>query len=185
MLAVGDGFLCIEYQLGIQQVVVCVAKLRDFPRFYTKTEDNAVSDVVADLRRKALDHGATLEAIQLLGTLIPLTTKEEEMAKSPTAAASAEKLKTKATATPAPKEPKGAVGRVAVEFDYKIPKGAKNTAREGTWAHHMVETIMAHTDTASARAANAKAKGQTPKGTAFSDKALDFAWARAQGFIAY
>ena len=82
-------------------------------------------------------------------------------------------------------QPKAAVGRAPAEFDYKVVKGAKNEARENTWGHHMIEIILAHTSTADARAANAKAKGTTAKGQNFSDKSLDFAFAKEKGLITY
>jgi len=185
VLAVGDGYLCIEYQLGIQQVVLCAVKQSQFPHFFNKTQDD-LSEVTADLKSKALERNATQEAILLLGQLTPLTLEEEaEMAKTATAK-TAEKTKLSKKNEPAPaKEPKGGgAGRAPAEFTYKVTK-KDNAGREGTWTHHMIATIMAHTDTTAARAANAKAKGATPKGQNFSDKALDFAWAREQGYITY
>ena len=191
VLEVGDGYLCVEYQIGLRQVVLCAVKKNHFPHFFNRTEDN-LSEVTADFKSKAIERGATLEAIQLLAELTPLTAEEEaEMAKTPSAKAAAEpaantKLSKKGAAPAAAKEPTGAkVGRVPAEFDYKVVKGAKNETREGTWSHHMIETIMAHTDTTSARAANAKAKGATLKGKSFSEMALDFAWAKEKGYINY
>lgn len=188
VLEVGDGFLCIEWQLGMQRVELTAVKRSQFPHFFNLTQDD-LSDVVTDLKSKALNHFATLGAIQLLAELTPLTREEEiEMAKTPAVkAADTSKLSKKtAAAAPAAKEPKtGGVGRVPAEFDYKVVKGAKNECRENSWAYHMIDTIMANTSTTDARAANAKAKGATPKGQNYSDKALDFAWAKEKGYITY
>lgn len=187
VLGVGDAYLGIEYQMGLNQVVLCVAKKGNFPHFYNITQDD-LSATVADLKSKAITGGATLEAIQLLKELTELTTAEEAEMANPKAAAAAKTKLTKKS-EPVAKEPKAAkekgAGRVPAEFAYKSVKGVENTARAGTWTHHMVETIVAHTSTADARAANAKAKGATPKGENFSDKALDFAWAKAKGYITY
>lgn len=181
VLNVGDGYLCIEYQIGIAQVVLCVVKKGSFAHFFSRTQDD-LSEVTADLKSKALICGATLEAIQLLAELTPLSKEEETTMANPKLS----KKPAAATAAKAPKEKKaGAVGRVAAEFDYKVVKGAKNETREGTWTRHMIEVILAHTSTAEARAANANAKGATSKGQKFSDKSLDFAWAKAQGFITF
>jgi hypothetical protein len=153
-----------------------VAKKEHFPRFYSNVPD-PVSDVVADLKTKALDHGATLEAIQLLCEVIPLTQKEQTTMANPKAAAAATKLATKKTPDKAP--PKGeAVPKVPRNFDYKIVKGTKNETRAGTWTNFMVETILEHTNSDAARAAAAKSKE-------FGDKKLDFAWAKAKNFITY
>jgi len=186
VLEVGDGFLCIEWQLGISQVVLCAVKKSLFEaQFFSKTQDD-LSDVVADFKSKAYTHGATLEAIQLLKELTELTTEEEdEMAKTPAAKAAAATKLSKASEPKAAKAEGGKAGRAPAEFDYKVVKGAKNDTREGTWTHHMAETILAHTSTAEARAANAKAKGATPKGQPFSEKAMDFAWAKEKGLITY
>jgi hypothetical protein len=105
VLEVGDGYLCIEYQMGLSQVVLCAVKKGQFPQYYQETQDD-LSAVTADLKSKALDRGATLEAIQLLGQLTKLTTAEEaEMAKAPAAKAAEKVAAAKPAATKAAKEP--------------------------------------------------------------------------------
>lgn len=180
VLDVGDAYLGIEYQLGLSQVVLCVAKKGNFPHFYNITQDD-LSETIADLKSKAISGGATLEAIQLLKELTELTTAEEAEMANPKAAAAAKNVKLAKKAEPkAAAEPKtsNGAGRTAAEFDYKVVKGAENKAREGTWTHHMVETIMAHSSAADARAANSKSKD-------YSEKSLDFAWAKSKGYITY
>src|SRR5579859_4673852 len=81
-LEVGDGYLCIEFQVGMGRVELTAVKKSQFPQFFHLTQDD-LSEVVADLKSKALTHFATLGAIQLLGQLTPLTYEEElQMAKT-------------------------------------------------------------------------------------------------------
>lgn len=54
----------------------------------------------------------------------------------------------------------------------------KNEAKPDSWRGYMLGTIMAHKDTASAKAAHAKGKK-------FADRKLDFNWANAQGYIKF
>lgn len=138
VLEVGDGYLCIEHQIGIDQVVVCVAKKENFPRFYAVVSD-PLAEVVADLKAKATERSATLEAIQLLGTLTPLTSKEETIMANPKLA------KKEAPAAKAAKEPKAKgngealaaarAARASKNDSQKIKVLAKtNPYREGTKA---------------------------------------------------
>jgi len=83
----------------------------------------------------------------------------------------------------APKAPKAAKADKAkqpsrgVDRDYTLG-ATKNTAKEGTWRHHMLTVICKHKDTAAAKAAHAKS-GK------FSSNKLDFNWANAQGYIKF
>lgn len=77
VLQIGDGFLCVEHQIGIDQVVVFAAKAEDFSwGRYVCLNTTAVAPLAEKLRAKALECGATPEAIMLLGTVIKLSTEE-------------------------------------------------------------------------------------------------------------
>lgn len=181
VLEVGDGFFCVEYQLGITQVVTFIAEKDNFPRFYAVAPE-ALDEIAVALKARAIEFGATPEAIQLLGQVVALTKEEKTMAKNPTATKLA---KTKTEDKTPTTNAKASAGRAPAEFTYKVVKGAKNESREGTWGHHMVEIILANTSSTEARAANSKAKGATAKGENFSEKNIDFAWAKAKGLITY
>lgn len=77
----------------------------------------------------------------------------------------------------APKAAKNKQPAKGAERTYKLG-ATKNTAKEGSWRHHMLSMIMGSKDTASAKAAHAKSKK-------FSDNKLDFNWANAQGYIKF
>lgn len=83
----------------------------------------------------------------------------------------------KATKTAAPKGAKAKAPSKGVDRSYAKGKTVNN-AKAGTWRHHMLTVIMAHKDTASAKAAHAKGK-------AFTANKLDFNWANAQGYIQF
>lgn len=53
-----------------------------------------------------------------------------------------------------------------------------NTAREGTFRHYFIETLLAHKDEDSAKAAHAKSKQ-------YADTKFNFNWAAAQGYIVW
>lgn len=138
VLEVGAGYLCIEHQIGIDQVVVCVAKKENFPRFYAVVSD-PLAEVVSDLKVKATERSATLEAIQLLGTLTPLTSKEETTMANPKLA----KKEAPAAKAPAAKKAAGngealaaaRAARASKNDAQKIKVLAKaNPYREGTKA---------------------------------------------------
>lgn len=79
VLEVHDGYFALEFRMGEQQVVSYAVKKYEFEARVTqfkRTQDN-VEEVLALLKKKALTHGATLEAIQLFGALRPLTKEEE------------------------------------------------------------------------------------------------------------
>jgi hypothetical protein len=85
-----------------------------------------------------------------------------------------------AKAPKATKTPKGAKAKApskGVDRAYKVGS-TKNTAKPGTWRHHMLTVIQSHKDTASAKAAHAKGK-------AFTANKLDFNWVNAQGYIVF
>lgn len=63
------------------------------------------------------------------------------------------------------------------ERTYK-PGSKKNEAKPGTFRHYLLSSILAHKDTASAKAAHAKGKH-------FRDRKLDFNWAASQGYITF
>lgn len=195
-LQVGDGYFCVEFQLGISQVIVFSAKVSDFPGRYQKL-DAPLGEHVRTLTKLAKEHGATLEAIQLLGVLTPLT-KEDENTMATTklsrkdgdkeglkAAAKTAPVGGKAAAAPkAPTIRKGNADALkkareskgpAPDRAYKVLK-KENAGREGSWTQFMIETIQAHTSTDDAKAACAKSKE-------FGDKKLDFGWAEKQGYI--
>lgn len=87
-LKVGNGYLCLEFQLGEVHldedgqtrtglVVLFAAKAKEFEsKRYIRTDDE-VPEFVEALKAQAMTRGATLEAIQLLGELAPLTNEEE------------------------------------------------------------------------------------------------------------
>lgn len=77
----------------------------------------------------------------------------------------------------APKAAKNKAPSRGTDRNYKIGK-TKNEARPDTWRYYMLETIRAHKDTASAKAAHAKGKK-------FSSNKLDFTWADQKGYITF
>lgn len=81
VVEVGDGYLCVEYQMGIAQVVLFRVKKDEIGWRYTLLAE-PLEPIVEELKSRALSKCATLEAIQLLGQLTPLTKAEEvEMSK--------------------------------------------------------------------------------------------------------
>lgn len=100
-LEVNGGYFCVEYQLGIEQVTLFSCDREQIgSRYYLV--DEPVAAHIAELKRKALKHGATLEAIQLLKGITPIT-KEEEAIMAATklkTKGDAEALKTAAKAAP-------------------------------------------------------------------------------------
>lgn len=165
---------------------------------YIKSENDPVAAATV-LKTKALAHGATPEAVRLIGLVVALTKQEEAtMAKPATklapkgadkttlaAAAKAAPVGGKAAAAAAPR-PRGnpaalAAAREAkmVNRKYKALVKAKDlTLRDESWTKHMVETILGNKDTDSARAAH-KESGE------FEGKSLDFTWAAKKEYIAF
>lgn len=158
-LELGDGYFCVEYQLGVEQVVLFSVRREEVGSRYSLL-DEPVAAHVALLKRQALDHGATPEAIRLLGRITPLTKQEEAtMAENKKLAkkGDAEGLKAAAKAAPvAPKAEKAAAPKakgnaealakaradkgpdnrkIAINPDHK--KG--NPYRDGTKAHATFE----------------------------------------------
>lgn len=141
----------------------------------------------------ALRLGATPEAIRLLGTLIPLTTKETKTMAEKLKAKGADAAALKAAAAKAPVAGKAAAAakpkargnsealakaRAAQQINkkYKPLVKPKDLKLRG-WTLHMVQTILANKDTDSAKAAQAATKGE------FAGKNLDFSWAATKGYI--
>ena len=157
VLEVGDGYLCIEYQLGIAQVVLCAVKKGSFAYFFNHTQDD-LSVVVADLKSKALTHGATLEAIQLLRELTELTYEEETIMANP-------KLSKKAEPKAAAKEPKAGKGEAlaAARAARSSANDAKKIkvvnkahgAREGSKRAAMLDIVLGAKTVAEAKEAGA------------------------------
>lgn len=87
----------------------------------------------------------------------------------------------KGKATPAPKgkatPAKAAKPAPGADRTYKHGPKA-NDARVGTWRAAMLGVILAHTSTAKANAAQAKARE-------FSDRKLDFNWCAKEGYITF
>lgn len=193
---IGDGFMCVEFQLGIGVVTSFGAMKHDFGgRYVTLPEDPKT--LIAELKAQALQRGATLEAIMLLGQLTPLSKQEtltmtqaklqkpagpdkETLAKASKAApksgkaAEAPKRRGNPEALAKAREQKGP----APDRTYKAVKGKENTAREGTWTATMLEIILDNTSTDDAKAA-------LKKNREFGDRKLDFTWAEKQGYIKF
>lgn len=129
---VGDGYFCVEYQLGVGQVVAFSVKWDQFPGRYRKLED-AVAPQVKSLVDLAKKHGATLEAIQLLGVLTPLTKEDETtMAQAKLSKASGDKAGLKDAAKKAPvggAKAKGA-GNTAALTAAREQKASANDAKK-------------------------------------------------------
>lgn len=201
-LEAGDGYLCAEYQLGLDQVVSFAAKKDDFPGRYAKLNDEPVK-LAKTLVGMALERGATLEAIQLLGTLVPLsrqqeTTMAQANAKLSRNAADKEGLKNAAKKTPVAKETaRGAVkkggggnsealakareARTAaanVNRTYKVVAKKENGGREGTWTNYMIQVAQDNTDTDTCKAVVAKSKD-------YGHKKMDFKWLEEKGYIKF
>jgi hypothetical protein len=147
------------------------------------------------LRNKALESGATPDAIRVLSKITGKFTRKEEdimaeklKAKSAPKKADTKALKGAAKAAPVggPKKNPGNAAALAkareakaVNRKYRTLVKAKDlTLRDDTWTKFMVETILANKDTDSARAAH-KASKQFP------NKNLDFSWASAKDYIAF
>lgn len=151
VLDIGDAYFGIEYQLGLGQLVLCVAKKGNFPHFYNITQDD-LSETTADLKSKALSGGATLEAIQLLKELTELTTAEEAEMANPKAAAAAKTTKLAKKAEPkASAKGNGEALAAAREARKSKNDGLKikvlakeNPYREGTKAAATFDLFKAH-----------------------------------------
>lgn len=112
-LEVGDGYLCLEHLVGLGYLTVFSVKKAELGGLQYKRTDLDAGQRLAELKAKALISGATLEAIQLLGALMPLKREEElQMAEAGTKLSrkGADKEGLKAAAKTAPvggkKEPK-------------------------------------------------------------------------------
>lgn len=203
-LEVNDSYFCLEYRLGESQVVVFAAKKQHFS--WTRV-DVALKPELERLKSKALQYGATLEAVQLLGALMPLTREEEacmadqklarKAADTEGLKAAAKKTSVKATA-PKP-EPKAAAPKAEpakrkgnpealakarearngppVNRVYKV-LNKTNGGREGSWTNAMLGHILGAKSTDEANASLAKDRPN-------KDKKLDFSWAAAKGYIEF
>jgi hypothetical protein len=97
---VGDGYFCVTFRLGEQQIVAVSVKKEQIGPRYSLSPETSLSESVASLKRQGLKFGATLEAIQLLGTLTSLTTTEEAMMADAKKLARKEELKAAAKEAP-------------------------------------------------------------------------------------
>lgn len=93
-----ERFLTIDDQLGVRHRVLPDWLLTKFPR----ADENTLQSLIAGLKESALEHGATHEAVELLGLVTPLTKKE--------LSTMAEKLTKKGAAKPAAKKAPAAKG---------------------------------------------------------------------------
>lgn len=194
-LELGDGYMAIEYQLGVSQVVMYAVKRDQMGGRYQVLQED-LGSAVRELKTQALQFGATLEAIQLLGQLTPLTKVEEaQMAATKLAKPDAEGLKTAAKAAPVGGKAKAAApaakrgnpealaaaraARGSPDRTYKVLKTPEYAPREGSWTSAMVSYIVAHTTTAEA----SKALKSDKNG--HREKRLDFKWAEEKGFIKF
>ena len=137
-------------------------------------EEETLQSLLLELKQDMLDHGASPEAVQLVGAVSPFTKGELNTM--------AEKLTRKAAPKAAkPAAPKAAKVAKAPQADrtYKhLVKRADIKAREGSWTAAMVDIIMAHKSTYAAKAALAADK-------TYGDRRVDFAWAEKKGYIAF
>jgi hypothetical protein len=198
VLEVGDGYFCLEHLVGYGHLALLTVKKAWFAGSQYVTQPHVdVQERVAATKAKALTHGATLEAIQLLGTLTSLTPDEEKtMAEANTKLSRKDELKKAAKETPvagkkaaAPKlaaparkgnpdalaKARAARAAPAVNKPYKVLVKT-NPGREGTWTHAMVEHIIGATSTDDAKASLAADKEN-------KHRKLDFSWAAAKGII--
>lgn len=195
---IGDSYLCVEYQLGIDQVVTFAAKKDNFGSAFAKL-DESTTDYAHELRRHALKSGATLEAIQLLRGIIPLTTIEEAVmaaAKLSRQTADKEALKTAAKAnpvsgkkpTPAAEPPTKRKGNVEALAKARAARGPtpdrtykatkkENGGREGTWTQRMIEIAQSNASTDDAKVELSKDKEH-------GERKIDWTWLEKQGYIA-
>lgn len=81
VLEVGDGYLCIEYQMGIDQVILFAAAKELFSWQYRRLEDDPTEEIQR-LKARSMSGGITPEARLLLATLIPYTQEELNMAQA-------------------------------------------------------------------------------------------------------
>lgn len=149
------------------------------------------------LRIKALESGATPDAIRLLSKATKPFTKKEELSMAEKLKAkstgNAKALKAAAAKTPvggakktAGTKPKGNADALAraraaknINRKYKPLVKAKDlTLRDGSWTQYMVTTILANKDTDSAKAAHTASKQ-------YVGKNLDFTWASAKDYIQF
>lgn len=185
----------LHYRLGLGRVDVMVVTNKLASEDWTCQPTNP-ADQARAFKAQALTDGATPEAIRLLGTLIPLTTKETNImaeklkAKGPDKAALAAAAKKAPVAgkgaAAAPKKNPGNAAALAkareaqkVNKKYKPLVKAKDelvTKLRG-WTAFMVGVIIAHKDTDSAKATMAATKGE------YAGRNLDFTWAAKKGFI--
>lgn len=154
-----------------------------FPAF-SRDENTSLQSGILRIKRSMLDHGATAEAVRLIGELSPFTAKELN--------SMAEKLKGKAAAPKAdkaaPAKGKGNTEALAKAREARTAEGAKDKKykvltklkdiklRENSWTEAMTTAIVNNTSTDAAKAEIAEHKE-------FGDRRLDFKWAADKGYI--
>lgn len=176
---VGGRYLCLEFQLGYSEVVTFAANRDDFPTRYVKLTE-PLPQHLSLLKAQALKSGATLEAIQLLGAMMPLTNEEKAiMATTKLSKANTDGLKAAAKdapvggkKAPAKSDAKAATGKAkgnpaalekarearqakASAMDLKKIKVLKkeNPYRDGTKAHATFELFRGKATVADVKAA--------------------------------
>lgn len=188
-LELGDAYFILERLVGHNHLAMSLMKKAEFGGIQFKSTDQPVAEVLAAMKDKALQTGATLEAIQLLKGLVPLSKDEED-----TMAQAGTKLSRKAQKEEAAPEPKAKSGRKgnpealakaraargsdeAKNKPYKV-LAKENPAREGSWTYAMLEHILGASDTDGAKASLAKDR-------TYKEKRLDFGWAAKKGYIKF
>lgn len=172
----------MEPQPGVTARVIPEWQLSSYPKL-PDTGETSLQSVISELKKDSLLHGATHEAVELLGELSPFDEKElRTMAEKLTRKGASKKAPAKEPKAKAPKAAKTpkADAAPAADKSYKhlvTPAKALESVREGTWTHRMVEIIMSHKSTAEAKAELAADKD-------YGDRRLDFNWAsNKKGFI--
>jgi hypothetical protein len=122
-----------EVQDGVRARIIMDWQLPSYP--VIKTEEISLQSVITELKEDALAHGATPEAIQLLGSHAPFSDKEyKEMANKLKSKAAAKAAPAKKAATKAPKAEKAESGPdlrkiTVVKKDHGGRAGTKRTTQ--------------------------------------------------------
>lgn len=208
---IGDGYFCVEYQLGVQQLVMFVAKQHEIGGRYVRLNES-VATHAAELKALGLKYGATLEAIQVLGLVTALTKLEESQMASaklakpagpqPAALKEAAKAapvaaKGKAAAKPAPAakaapaaKPKGnpealAKGRAAAAEARGANKEYKILVDENPGREGSWTQFMMSCILGATDTDGAKKLQSKTRVEEFKEKRLDFGWAVKKEYIAW
>lgn len=172
------GVRVVQRQLsmpGVIGVVDRVVSQWQLPHYKPVTEISLQS-ALTDLKSEMLQHGATPEAVQLVGAVAPFEEKELKIM--------TEKLKSKPA--PAAKKPAAAAKpkgdspiKARPDQKYKTmmtQKQAAEKTRPDSWTARMVEIALNNKSTDAAKAELAGDK-------TYGDKRMDFSWLEKKGFI--